>query len=73
MVHRPPHNYSLAGIKGAVFEYFFSNGLAGGHSPAQFSTLSPGILENSLRLYVTNGTPRLTAWAAMRVSRGPMG
>ncbi|MBI5909159.1 MAG: hypothetical protein HY848_04305 [Betaproteobacteria bacterium] len=70
LVNRPTHTLDK---KSKGSNIFFSNDFAGGHSPAQFSAFSPGTLENSLRLCVTNGTPRLTAWAAMRVSRGPMG
>ena len=39
----------------------------------QFSTRSFGTLENSAALFVTRVRSRQRAWAAIRVSRGPMG
>lgn len=40
---------------------------------AQFSTLNLGTRMNSLMLFVTSTKSAALAWAAMRVSRGPIG
>ena len=43
------------------------------YGAVQSSTTSPVTLENSRTLFVTSVTPKLRAWAAIMVSKGPMG